>query len=74
MKVMMRDPDLPHQIVVLAQQSSSKITVSCNCLATRHRNGAVTHKPIGSRVLWEPGEAAAVWRGHMADIGEVAAS
>ena len=61
-----RDDTLPHQIYIYLIQCSTKIAVSCNCLATRNTNGTLTYHPLESRSLWEPGEAIAAWRVHMA--------
>lgn len=66
-RVVFEDPDLPHQIVITVRTSDNgRIAVSCNCLRREAR------KPIEARSRWEPGEAIAVWRKHMAEIGEPA--
>ena len=67
-RVTLRDETLPHQIVILTVFPSNKISVSCNCLATRNKNGTLTHEPLGIRSQWEPGEAIALWRGHYAEV------
>ena len=61
-----RDPGLPHQLVMGVRWvlGGTHLYVSCNCL---HQAGRV-HEPLAMRQLWEPGEAAAVWRQHMAEV------
>ena len=61
MRITFRDPSLPHQIILLHQSGSAKIAMSCNCLASRNENATVSHKPIESRALWEPGAAYTAW-------------
>ena len=68
-RVTMRDDSLPHQIVIFALSSSSKIAVSCNCL--RGIDGTRAHySPLEVRYRWEPGEPMAIWRAHVAALEE----
>ena len=68
-RVVLEDPDLPHQIVLhFTGGNSHLIAVSCNCLRKRGAGG----EPLGVRSRWEASEAIAVWRAHMAEIGEAA--
>jgi hypothetical protein len=64
----MRDPLLPHQIYVGKRWHPIRGTywlyVSCNCL---HVAGDV-YDPLDTRELYEPGEARAIWRAHMAEV------
>jgi hypothetical protein len=62
----MRDPLLPHQIVIGVhwQLQGTRLYVSCNC---RHTGGE-TYAPLEVRELWEPGDALAVWRRHMTAV------
>lgn len=49
MKSVLRDPNLPHQIVLMFDKenvSNRRVRVSCNCLARRYPSG----KPIGGQV------------------------
>ena len=64
---MYQDDSLPHQIrIVLAPGGG--LSVSCNCLRTGQG-----YEPLEVREQWEPGEAPAVWRAHLAQA-EAAAS
>ena len=62
-RFILRDDTLPHQIRVFKLNATTKIGVSCTCRATIGP-GTSHYEPIESRVLWEPGEAIAVWREH----------
>jgi hypothetical protein len=64
---MWRDDSLPHQIVLYLIGSS--IAVSCNCM--RGVDGRQP-SPFEVRTRWEPGEAPAVWRAHLAGPEAVA--
>jgi hypothetical protein len=47
--VPLRDPDLPHQVVIhLSQDGNHHIVVSCNCLGTRLYNGVTQYEPMGT--------------------------
>jgi len=64
---MYQDDSLPHQIrIVLAPGGG--LAVSCNCMRTGQG-----YAPLEVREQWEPGEAPAVWRAHLAQA-EAAAS
>src|SRR5437899_702063 len=64
--VVLRDPLLPHQIVISTRWGPGRtwLYVSCNCL----RIAGEVYEPLEVRELWEPGEAAKVWRKHMAQV------
>ena len=59
--VVLRDPALPHQIVIDMVQGGPLIYVSCNC----RRSPAGGHMPLESRVRWKPGEILAAYRAHL---------
>ena len=64
-RVVFEDPALSHQIVIrLTGGNSHRIGVSCNCLKG---------EPIEVRGCFPAGDAIAVWRKHMEEIGEPAA-
>ena len=64
----MRDLSLPHQVVIQLVPGS-RIAVSCLCLATSARGAGAFHcTPIEVRSSWQPGEAIAAWRAHMAEV------
>lgn len=47
-KVIDRDPKLPHQIVIGAGRHAGEISVSCNCLALPHGGyRPIDHVPLG---------------------------
>ena len=58
----MRDPALPHQIVITFT-GHNMIAVSCNC-----RRWGVGYSPLATRSRWDDGEAVAVWQAHMAEV------
>jgi hypothetical protein len=63
-RFVLEDPDLPHQITIRqARGAGNRLAVSCNCLDA----------PLEIRGRWDAGEAIAVWRAHMAEVGESAA-
>ena len=64
---MYQDGTLPHQIRI-GLAPGGGLAVSCNCLRTGQG-----YAPIEVREQWEPGEAPAVWRAHLAQA-EAAAS
>jgi hypothetical protein len=71
-RYVLEDPSLPHQIVILHQRQL--LAVSCNCLRTGTGTGRDSgHRAIAAKTRWEPGEAYAVWLGHMAEAGAVVA-
>jgi len=55
----MRDPRLPHQIVI-EHGKSGGIAISCNCRYTSRGGGF--YEPIETRPRWGDGEALRVWR------------
>lgn len=64
MKPLMRDPSLPHQIVLGTLPSEShKIYVSCNC--RRQRTG---YEPLEVRTRWDAEDALAIYRAHLAEV------
>ena len=65
---MYQDDSLPHQIRIFLVSGGPGLAVSCNCLRTGQG-----FEPIEVRKRWEPGEAPAVWRAHLAGT-EAAAS
>jgi hypothetical protein len=66
-RVLMRDPSLPHQIVIgVTPGVSNLIYVSCNCKAIkRPRGGLPFYEPLEERTRWEPDEILAVYRAHL---------
>jgi len=66
-KVTMRDPSLPHQIVINTMPGSThQIYVSCNCRAVRGAHGGVTgYQPLEARTRWDAHDALAVYRAHL---------
>ncbi len=64
----MRDPRLPHQIVIASLPGDSHtIYVSCNC-RRRPDSNPPYYEPLAARRRWADGEAAAVWRAHMTQV------
>ena len=65
-QVTLRDPTLPHQIVIGVKWhlKDSRLYVSCNC----RRIAGEAYEPLQVRELWQPGEALTVWREHMAEV------
>jgi hypothetical protein len=64
---MIRDPSLPHQIVIAMLPDTHLIYVSCNCRrGTDILGRASGHEPLESRTRWEPGKILAVYRAHLA--------
>lgn len=64
----LRDPDLPHQPLMLLVQGSQHLAVSCNCMRTRGDGRSLKgsgYEPIEARACWQPGEAIARWREHL---------
>lgn len=62
-RVTLRDPALPHQIVIFT--IGKDIAVSCNCL--RGIDGTQAHcSPLEVRYQWEPDQPMQVWRAHLA--------
>jgi len=59
-QVTLRDPTLPHQIVINVRWllGNTSLYVSCNC----RRIAGETYEPLQVREVWEPGEALAVQR------------
>lgn len=70
-QITLRDPSLPHQIVIgYVPGSQHRLFVSCNCLAFRRPGaGSVSHKPLAIAGRFEPDEPIALWREHMAALG-----
>ena len=64
--MVMRDPTLPHQIHIGTRWTlgGTLLYVSCNC----RRIAGDAYEPLETRELWEPGDAAAVWRRHMTEV------
>ena len=63
----MRDPLLPHQIVISHRGLTVETTllyVSCNC----RRIAGEVYDPLDVRDLYEPGDALAVWQAHMKEV------
>lgn len=63
---LMRDPSLPHQIVLhftTVDGRSDYIGVSCNCRAK-----GSGHYPLEARLQWEAEDALAVYRAHLAEV------
>jgi hypothetical protein len=66
----MRDPTLPHQIVlnfVTVDDRNGYIGVSCNCRRTG--KGGADYVPFEARLRWEPADVLAVYRAHLAEEG-----
>ena len=63
--VVMRDPTLPHQIVIGYQWAltGTGISVSCNCRRWQGTGGV--YEPLEVRERWEPGELLAVYGAHL---------
>jgi len=59
-KVTMRDPSLPHQIVIFKLASGPDIGVSCNC-----RAAGGGYQPLEARTRWDADDALAVYRAHL---------
>jgi hypothetical protein len=63
----MRDPSLPHQIVLhftTMDGRSDYIGVSCNCQAK-----GTGHVPLEARTVWDdPAEVLAAYRAHLAEV------
>lgn len=58
-----RDPALPHQIVMQFKGGGQRIMVSCNCLATTNRTASgPACVPIEIRSRWESDEAMGAYR------------
>lgn len=56
-----RDPSLPHQLVLLVISGSQKIVLSCNCLAARPPGGgAPSYGVIEERTCWKDSREAEV--------------
>jgi hypothetical protein len=70
-KITLRDPSLPHQVVVgYVPGSQHRLFVSCNCLAFRKPGaGSVSHKPLATAARFESDEPMRIWRQHMAEAG-----
>ena len=66
---LMRDPSLPHQIVLERPKSGAGVAVSCNCRWHPGRGGG-WYEPLEVRARWAAGEALRVWREHMAGVGD----
>ena len=64
---MYQDDSLPHQIRIVCGRDGG-LAVSCNCMRTGQG-----YEPLEVREQWEPGEAPAVWRAHLA-VTQAAAS
>ena len=62
-----QDGTPPHQIRIFLAPGGG-LAVSCNCLRTGQG-----YAPLEVREQWEPGEAPAVWRAHLA-VTQAAAS
>jgi hypothetical protein len=45
--VTLRDPALPHQVILQHPAGGGPVVVSCNCLRKRLRRGGVGYTPIG---------------------------
>jgi hypothetical protein len=63
---LMRDPSLPHQIVLhftTMNDRSDYIGVSCNCRAK-----GSGHVPLEARLRWDAEDALAVYRAHLAEV------
>lgn len=69
-QITMRDPSLPHQIVIsYVPGSQHRLFVSCNCLAFRRPGaGAVSHEPLATAGRFEPHEPIEIWRQHMTEV------
>ena len=63
--IVMRDPTLPHQIVISYQWgvTGTGIAVSCNCRRVTGTAGVYT--PFEVRERWEPADLLAVYRAHL---------
>jgi hypothetical protein len=70
-QITMRDPSLPHQIVLnftTAGGRTGHIAVSCNCRRTATR-GTPNYVPLDARLRWDdPAGPMQVWREHMAQV------
>lgn len=66
-RVLMRDPSLPHQIVIgYLPGSQHKIYVSCNCRLVHHPSGGSPgYEPLEVRGRWEAADALAVYHAHL---------
>jgi hypothetical protein len=66
-RVMMRDDTLDHQIRIhMLGQTSGLIAVSCLC---RYRPQGHSYTPLEARTRWDPEDALAVYRCHLAAMG-----
>jgi hypothetical protein len=63
--VVMRDPTLPHQIVIGYRwgTTGTGISVSCNCRRVPGTGGV--YAPLEVRERWEPDEILAVYGAHL---------
>jgi len=73
MRPMMRDPSLPHQIVLRFtlspdERRSDYIGVSCNCRAVRGPKGGIGYEFFEARPHWDAQDALAVYRAHLAEV------
>lgn len=70
-KITMRNPALPHQVVIgYVPGSQHRLYVSCNCRGYRRPGaGSVTYEPLEVRGRFEPHEPIEIWRKHMAEAG-----
>jgi hypothetical protein len=69
-RVTMRDPSLPHQIVLgVVPGNSHLIYISCNCQGRKPRQGPTFYEPLAApRGRWEPHEPMEIWRAHMTEV------
>ena len=77
-RALMRDPSLPHQIVLhfttVHMRSglncrSDYIGVSCNCRAIKGPKGGIKgYEPFEVRTRWDAADALAVYRAHLDEV------
>ena len=71
-RVVLEDPSLPHQIVIVG--TGNYIAVSCTCLRRAYTcSGGDRRLYLDQRNVLAAADAYACWREHMAEIGEAVA-
>jgi hypothetical protein len=70
-RITWRDPDLPHQIVLIFK-SGNNIAVSCNCRWRGPGNGITAdYEPLEMRTRWDWPDAKAVYEAHLPALAAV---
>jgi hypothetical protein len=70
-RVVLEDPSLPHQIVIVG--TGSYIAVSCTCLRRAYTCSGAPRLYLDQRNVLPAADAYACWLEHMAGIGEAVA-